>query len=80
MKRVVAMLLAATMTIGLVACGSKAAETPVEAPAETEGRARDLFKNDSAENGKNPAITAPKVAPEEMPIILESARGFLKKP
>lgn len=53
---------------------------PKKAPAETEGRARDLFKNDSAENGKNPAITAPKVAPEEMPIILESARGFLKKP
>lgn len=39
MKRVVAMLLAATMTIGLVACGSKAAETPVEAPAETEAEA-----------------------------------------
>ena len=38
-KKGLACVMAATMTIGLVACGSKAAETPVEAPAETEAEA-----------------------------------------
>jgi len=68
MKKVIAMLMAAAMVIGLVACGSKPAETAAAAPAETQAAATEAATTAAATEAATEAAPA---AEEHAPITLQ---------